>query len=65
MKNILLAFSIKVQDLAKREDGQDLIEYSLIVALVSLGATASMHALAGGISTAFSGLSTTLGTYVT
>jgi pilus assembly protein Flp/PilA len=65
VKNMLLGIYIKLQDLANREDGQDLIEYSLIVALVSLGATASMQYLAGGITTAFSGVSTTLGTYVT
>jgi pilus assembly protein Flp/PilA len=65
MKNMLLDIGIKLQDLVNREDGQDLIEYTLIVALVSMVATATMHSLAGGISTAFSGLSTTLGTYVT
>jgi pilus assembly protein Flp/PilA len=65
MKNMLLAFCIKVQDLLNRDDGQDLVEYSLVVAIISLGATASMQSLASGISTAFSGLSATLSTYVT
>jgi|HubBroStandDraft_6_1064221.scaffolds.fasta_scaffold4445915_1 pilus assembly protein Flp/PilA len=65
MKNKLLTLCIKLQDLQNREDGQDLVEYSLVVALISLGATASMQSLAGGINTAFLGLSTTLGTYVT
>jgi pilus assembly protein Flp/PilA len=64
MKNLLNAFCVKLQDLANREDGQDLVEYSLVVALISLGATASMQALAGGVNTAFLGLSSTLGTYV-
>jgi pilus assembly protein Flp/PilA len=35
-------------------DGQDLTEYALVVALVSLGATAAMGNLALGISDAFS-----------
>lgn len=65
MNQLLLKLCIKLQDLADREDGQDLVEYSLVVSLISLGATASMQSLAGGISTAFSGLSSTLGTYVT
>ena len=65
MKNKLLTLCIKLQDLQNREDGQDLVEYSLVVALISLGATASMQSLAGGINTAFLGLGTTLGTYVT
>jgi pilus assembly protein Flp/PilA len=65
VNQLLLKLCIKLQDLADREDGQDLVEYSLVVSLISLGATASMQSLAGGISTAFSGLSSTLGTYVT
>ena len=35
-------------------EGQDLTEYALVVALVSLAATASLGNLAGGISDAFS-----------
>jgi pilus assembly protein Flp/PilA len=61
----LLRLYIKLQDLVNREEGQDLIEYSLVVSLISLGATASMQSLAGGINTAFLGLNTTLGTYIT
>jgi pilus assembly protein Flp/PilA len=65
MKNMLLTFRIELQDLVNREEGQDLVEYALIVALVAFGATAGMQTLAGAVSTAFSGLSTSLGTYVT
>ena len=47
-----------MKDLLKRlwceTEGQDLTEYALVVALVSLAATASLQSLAGGISTAFS-----------
>ena len=39
-----------------REDGQDLVEYALVVALISLGATAGMNTVASNISTAFSNL---------
>ena len=65
MKNMLLTFCIKLQDLARHEEGQDLVEYALIVALIAFGATAGMKSLANAINTSFSGLSTTLGTYVT
>jgi pilus assembly protein Flp/PilA len=65
MNQRLLMIYIKLQDLANREDGQDLVEYALLVSLISLGATASMKALAGGINTAFLGLNTTLGSYIT
>lgn len=41
-------------DLIADESGQDLIEYALVAALIALGATAAMNALATNISTAFS-----------
>jgi len=41
-------------------DGQDLIEYALLAALVALGAVAGMTALAGGINAKFSDVSTSL-----
>ena len=45
------------------EEGQDLIEYALVVALIAFAATAGMNSLATGINTAFSNIATTLGTY--
>jgi len=47
-----------------REEGQDLVEYALVVALIALGATASMSALAKAISTEFGTISTRFGTAV-
>jgi pilus assembly protein Flp/PilA len=44
----------------KEEQGQDLIEYALLVALVALAATAGMNALAGSINTEFTKLGTSL-----
>ena len=40
------------------EHGQDLVEYALVFALIAFGATAGMKALADGINTAFSKVST-------
>jgi pilus assembly protein Flp/PilA len=42
------------------ESGQDLIEYALVAALIGLGATASMKALATTIGTALTGIGTRL-----
>jgi pilus assembly protein Flp/PilA len=53
-----------LQSLLVREHGQDLVEYALVLALIAFGATAGMQSLAAGINTAFNGLSTTMGTYV-
>jgi pilus assembly protein Flp/PilA len=62
MKNAFLKLSVKVQSLM-REEGQDLIEYALVVALIAFAATAGMKSLAGSINTAFQNLGTTLNTY--
>jgi pilus assembly protein Flp/PilA len=55
----------KMQSLIKREEGQDLIEYALIVALIAFAATAGMNTLAVDINTAFTNVGTTPGTYIT
>ncbi len=47
------------------EEGQDLIEYALVVALIAFAATAGMQTLAADINTAFTNIGTTLGTYIT
>jgi pilus assembly protein Flp/PilA len=44
----------KLFNLLHDESGQDLIEYALVAAIIALGATAAMGALATSISTAFS-----------
>jgi len=45
------------------EEGQDLIEYALVVALIALAATAGMGTLATSINTAFTNIGTKLTTY--
>ena len=60
MNTMLLKLYVKFQDLASREEGQDLVEYALVVALIAFGATAGMKALGTGINTLFSNISTTL-----
>jgi pilus assembly protein Flp/PilA len=57
---MLLKLYVKFQDLTSREEGQDLVEYALVVALIALGAVAGMKALAGGVNSAFNTISTTL-----
>jgi len=64
MKSIIFSLCFNLRDLANREEGQDLVEYALIVALIAFGATTGMTALAGGVNSAFYQISTTLGSYV-
>ncbi len=58
MNTMLLKLFVKFQDLMSREEGQDLVEYALVVAIIALGATASMSGLASAISTEFANIST-------
>ncbi|HVB34871.1 MAG TPA: Flp family type IVb pilin [Patescibacteria group bacterium] len=53
MKNLLYR-------LWKEEEGQDLVEYALLVVLIALGAIAAMKSLASAISDAFSNASANL-----
>jgi pilus assembly protein Flp/PilA len=64
MNNLLIKLYVKFQDLASREEGQDLVEYALVVALIAFGATAGMGKLASGLNTAFSNISTQLGSSI-
>ena len=60
MNNLFLKLYIKIQDLLSQDEGQDLVEYALIVALIALAATAGMKTLATAINSGFSTLGTTL-----
>ena len=53
---------VNAKCLLMREEGQDLIEYALLVAMISLGAVTAMTTLAGDIKTVFTTIGTTLTT---
>ena len=54
----LNALPLRMMTLLVREEGQDLVEYALLVALLSLCAVASMRTVASDISNAFSTVAT-------
>lgn len=54
----------KLQLLLSREEGQDLVEYALIVALISLAAVVGMNSLASQINGAFNTVGNTLSTSI-
>jgi pilus assembly protein Flp/PilA len=60
MNRQFLKLYFMFQDLRDREDGQDLVEYALVVALVAFGAIAGMKVLASGLESAYNTISTTL-----
>jgi pilus assembly protein Flp/PilA len=58
-----------MQNLLKRlwqdEEGQDLVEYALLLVLIALAAAATVQTLGTAIKTVFGNASTALGTYTT
>ncbi len=60
MKDMLLKLYIKIQDLLSQEEGQDLVEYALIVALIALAATAGIKTVGSSISGIFTNINTSL-----
>ena len=67
MQDMILKLYVKGQslkDILQDEEGQDLIEYALVVALIALGAVAGMGTLANGINAAFGTVATRLASNV-
>jgi pilus assembly protein Flp/PilA len=48
-----------------REEGQDLVEYALTVALIAFGAIAAMNFLATGLNNVFSEIGSVISTNIT
>ena len=63
MKMRIKKLSTTIQKFVDNQDGQDLIEYALVVALIALAATAGMGTLATDINSAFTSIGTTLTGY--
>ena len=63
MKNAMYKLSARIENLKAvllQEDGQDLIEYALVVSLIAFAAVAGMGTLANDINTAFTNIGTKL-----
>jgi pilus assembly protein Flp/PilA len=65
MNSLLLKIYVELQSLLAHEEGQDLVEYALVVALLAFGAISGMKVLSTGINHAFSQIGVTLTTNVT
>ena len=63
MRDLALKFYVRMQgfrDALRDEDGQDMVEYALVLGLIALGATAAMKTLATTIGTALGSVGTKL-----
>jgi pilus assembly protein Flp/PilA len=58
----VLRLHFRMKDLLIREEGQDLVEYALVVAIIAFGAVTAMKGLSTEIKTAFGTISSDLGT---
>jgi pilus assembly protein Flp/PilA len=63
MQARLMNLYFTLQNMMRQEEGQDLIEYALVVALIALAATAGMNTVATAINVAFGNIGTKLTTY--
>ena len=64
MKDRLLRLQTRMQILLE-DNGQDLIEYALVVALIAFAATVGMGNVANGINTSFSKIASRLASAIT
>jgi pilus assembly protein Flp/PilA len=62
MNDLMLKMYVGLQTLMAREEGQDLVEYALVVALIAFGAVTAMKSLSGEINVAFETISNDLAT---
>ena len=60
MHNMLLELYMKFQNLANEEQGQDLVEYALLCALIALALIASISTVATAVTNVFTNVSSSL-----
>jgi len=60
MSNTLMNLYVKFQSLKNDEQGQDLVEYALLVALIALVCISGVNNVAKAITTVFTSISSSL-----
>lgn len=60
MYDTLLKFRVKLQILAESERGQDLVEYALLLTMISLALISGMSGIAKAVNLTFSNISSSL-----
>jgi pilus assembly protein Flp/PilA len=60
MNNLFLTLYVKFQTLMAREEGQDLVEYALLVCLIALAAITGVSKVATAVNLVFSNISASL-----
>ena len=60
MNNLFLKPYVKFQELKNNEEGQDMVEYALVVALIALAATAAMQGVGTALTNRFNSISSSI-----
>jgi pilus assembly protein Flp/PilA len=60
MSNLLLKLYVKLQGLKNGEEGQDLVEYALLVALIALVCVSGVNNVATAVNSVFNNISSSL-----
>ena len=61
----LIGSLVRIQNLFQNQEGQDLVEYAMVIALIAFGATVALQALGTGLYAAFIAINSTLGSSLT
>jgi len=60
MNELLLRIYVRLQCLAVREEGQDLVEYALLVCLIALAAISGVNKVSSAVTKVFTNISGSL-----
>ena len=60
MNDLMIKMYVAVKALVEREEGQDLVEYALLLTMISLGLVSSVGSVATAITTIFSNVSASI-----
>jgi pilus assembly protein Flp/PilA len=60
MNTMMLKMYVKFQDLINREEGQDLVEYALLVSLIALAAITGVGKVSSAVTTIFNNMASSL-----
>ena len=60
MNSTLLKLYVKFQNLTTGEEGQDLVEYALLLTMISLALISGISGLASAVNSTFSNISSSL-----
>ena len=61
MQDILLNLYVKLQDLKSGEEGQDLVEYALLISFIVLACIAAVVPVGSALSKMYSNIDTSVG----